>query len=410
MRGTSDEVHDSVMIQQRYQPCAPRNGQERGFVLITMALSVVALIAMLGFAVDVGRVFIAKNETQAYCDSAALAAALALDGTVDGITNANKAVSDSINAWNLDSAKITSPTVTYAQAIGGPWVASPNPATGYIYVRVSATVPAKLYFLPVVVSQTTQNVTSSATAGQIDITTFPQGLSPYTAVSTTPAAANFGFVVGKSYDIQWPAVSNGANCDPSSKAKIDNCFIKPPCGDETFESKQAVINNWANSNSGYWGSTSNSVIEKEIVDLNNQTTPVAVGDNIQPVLTNGDKQAQAGYLDERVNQDINLTDNTVGTPNGANKYPANTYLGDAHNGRRLLPVPIVDPVDVSHTNVIGFGQFLLVVNNSSPSDYYKKSTNGNDPYCAIYAGPFDIGSIGPGAGGSTGASRVKLVQ
>ena len=39
-----------------------------------------------------------------------------------------------------------------------------------------------------------------------------------------------------------------------------------------------------------------------------------------------------------------------------------------------------------------------------------KTTNGNDPFCALYAGPYTVGASGTGAGGSTGASRVKLVE
>ena len=60
-----------------------REGRERGFVLVTMAVAAIALIGVLGLAVDLGHMFISKNETQAYCDSAALAAALALDGTTE---------------------------------------------------------------------------------------------------------------------------------------------------------------------------------------------------------------------------------------------------------------------------------------------------------------------------------------
>ena len=389
-------------------PDAGRNVRERGFVLVTMAITVIALVGILGLSVDVGRMFITKNETQAYCDAAALAAALALDGTTGGIANAKTAVANSTNSWNFNTTKITSPTVTFATALAGPWDANPNPATGYIYARVGATAPMSMYFLPVIVNKYSQDVSSSATAGQIAITSFPQGLSPYTAVSTNLVGPNFGLTVGTSYDIQWPAVSPGAHCDAADPVLIDNCFIKPPCPGDSFSSKQAVFNNWASSNSGYWGSTSNSVIEKEIVDLNHQTQPVAVGDNIEPVLTNGDKQSQAGYLDERVNQDVNLTDNVPGVADGSNAYPSGTYFGDTHNGRRLLPVPIVDPTTQLNTTVIGFGQFLLLSNGKS--DYYKKATNGNDPYCAIYAGPWDIGSISSGAGGSSGATRVKLVQ
>ena len=380
------------------------NRKDRGFVLITMGFTVIALVATLGVAVDIGRMFIAKNETQAFCDSAALAAALALDGTTVGIGAAQTALANSTNSWNLDSTAVANPTLTFATAIGGPWVSNPNPATGYIYAKVSSTVPVKLYLISIVVPQTTQDVIATATAGQITITSFPEGLSPYTAVSTINTPPNFGLVVGNVYDIQWPQYNGGGNCDPTDSSKINNCFIKPPCANDSFASKQAVVNSWTSANSGYWGASSNSVIEQEIVNLNAQTTPVAVGDNIMPVLTNGNKASQANYLDERVNQDIQLTLNVVGTPT-----TSNTYLGSLHNGRRLLPVPIVDPTDPTHTTVLGFGQFLLYTNGAN-SDYYKKSANGNDPFCAIYAGPYQVGSISPGAGGSTGATRVKLVQ
>jgi hypothetical protein len=373
------------------------NRKDRGFVLITMGMTVIALVGVLGIAVDVGRMFITKNETQAFCDSAALAAALALDGTTVGISAAQTALANSTNSWNLDTTAVASPTL----------VANPNPATGYIYAKVSTSVPMKLYLMPILVPKTTQDVIATATAGQINITSFPEGLSPYTAVSTNTTGPNFGLTVGEEYDIQWPQYNGGGNCDPTDQSKIKNCFGgKGVChGDGlNFATMQAVVYNWGSSNSGYWGATSNSVIEQEIVNLNAQTTPIAVGDNIMPVLTNGQKQSQSGYLDERVNQDIELTQNTLGTPT-----TSGTYLGLPHNGRRLLPVPIVDPTDPTHTTVLGFGQFLLYSSGAN-SDWYKTKTNGNDAFCAVYAGPYQIGSISPGAGGSTGATRVKLVQ
>ena len=56
-----------------------RTRRERGFVLVTMAVAALAIVGALGMAVDVGRAFIAKNETQTFCDSAAYAAVLKLD-------------------------------------------------------------------------------------------------------------------------------------------------------------------------------------------------------------------------------------------------------------------------------------------------------------------------------------------
>jgi Flp pilus assembly protein TadG len=374
----------------------PEMGERRGFVLVTMALTAVALFGVLGLAVDIGRMFIAKNETQAYCDAAALAAALALDGGTTGIANARASVANSTNAWNFDTTKVNNPAVAFATASGGPWVANPNPAAEFIYVRVIATVPLQLYFLPVIVAQTTQNVASSAIAGQIAITSFPRGMSPYTAVSTNPIGPNFGLVVGDSYDIQWPQYNGTrAGCGPNTP---DKCFVSPPCTGDSKASKAAVITNWGANTSGYWGSNSNSDIEKEILNVV-QSQTVAVGTNIQPLLSNGTKASEAGYLDERASQDTNTTDNTV-----------SAYLAAVHNGRRLMAAPIVDPLDPTHTTVIGYGQFLLLANGPGTNNYYVKTTNGNDPFCAIYAGPYNIGSTSPGAGGATGASRVKLIQ
>jgi Flp pilus assembly protein TadG len=380
----------------RKSAAVTRKNRERGFVLVTMAVAAIALIGVLGLAVDLGHIFISKNETQAYCDSAALAAALALDGTTSGITNAKAAVTNSTNAWNFGTASVSTPTVTFATALAGPWQSNPSPATGYSFVKVSATVPMQLYFIPVLVAQTVANVNSVGIAAQVDLTTIPVGLAPYTAVSTDTTGPNFGLVVGSSYDIHWPQFnSHRSGCDPTTP---DACFNTPPCTGDTATSKTAVVSDWGSSNSGFWGSNSNSVIAQEVLDLI-QIQQLAVGTNIDPILTNGTKQSEAKILDQRVSEDVDTTDNTV---------PA--YLEAAHNGQRLLAVPVVDPTDPNTTSVIGYGVFLLLANGPGTSTYYKSNTNGNSPYCAIYAGTYNVGGTGPGVGGTSGGSRVKLVQ
>ena len=55
---------------------------------------------MLGLALDLGRVYIAKNETQSFTDTAALAAALALNDA--NFTAAKDAVTGNTkNRWNM---------------------------------------------------------------------------------------------------------------------------------------------------------------------------------------------------------------------------------------------------------------------------------------------------------------------
>jgi hypothetical protein len=159
-----------------------------------------------------------------------------------------------------------------------------------------------------------------------------------------------------------------------------------------------VVSNWGSQYHGYWGSNSASVITQEVLDAI-QLAPVAVGANLDSILTPGNKQDEADILDQRASEDGDTSDNT----------PATYLASSTHNGRRLLPVPIVDPVDTTHTTVLGYGQVLLLV-NGSPSNYYKKNVNGNSPYCALYVGPYNVGSINTGVGGTTGGTWVRLLQ
>jgi hypothetical protein len=368
----------------------------RGFVLVTMALTAAGVFGVVGLAVDIGRMFIAKNEVQVYCDAAAIAAAQVLDGTSTGLGRAGVAVTDSPNKWNFGTTSVSGASVAFARSAAGPWVASPNSATGYSYVRVTASVPVPLYFLPLVTGQTTFNLTATAAAGQVPLSSLSRGIAPYTAISTNTTGPTFGLVGGASYTIHWPTF-NG-NRHGCAQDTPDKCFNSPPCDGDTGGSQWAVVSNWGSQYHGYWGSNSASQIAAEVMNTV-QLAPLSLGDNLDSLLTPGNKQSEAGYLDQRASQDTNTSDNT----------PSDYLASASHNGRRLLPVAIVDPIDSTHTTVIGFGQFLLQA-NGSPSNYYKKNTNGNSPYCALYVGPYTIGSSDSGAGGSTGAASVRLVQ
>ena len=362
-----------------------------------MAVATAGVLAAAGLAVDLGRVFVAKNELQTYCDSAALAAASTLDGTSAGISRATNTLSSSANKWNFGTAGIGGATAAFATAATGPWVSSPNPATGYAYVQVSASVSVPLYFLSLATGHNTFSVNASGAAGQVPVTSLSRGLAPYTAVSTNTTGPTFGLVVGNAYDIHWPTYNgNRSGCNSTNPS---NCFNSAPCSGDSSNSMWAVASNWGSQYHGYWGSNSASQIASAVMD-DIQLEPISTGENLDPLLTPGNKQSEADVLDQRVSEDTDTSDNT----------PSSYLANGNHNGRRLFPVVIADPVDPTHTNVIGFGVFLLLSNGSS-SDYYKKNGNGNSPYCALYVGPYNIGGSGPGAAaGSTGATWVRLVE
>jgi uncharacterized membrane protein len=116
----------------------------RGFVMIAMSITMLLLLAVMGLAFDVGRIYIARNEAQVFTDSAAMTAASKLDGTQAGLDRAREAVARIPMRWNLgtqefhgvtvefdskDPASVTtvvvtapdnSVEITFLRAVGGP--------------------------------------------------------------------------------------------------------------------------------------------------------------------------------------------------------------------------------------------------------------------------------------------------
>jgi hypothetical protein len=265
-----------------------------------------------------------------------------------------------------------------------------------------------MYFLPVIMTTKvyTQTVNSQAVSGQVDVTTIGSGLSPYSGIAINTTGPDFGLTVGNEYSIQQGHFSGAAGCSSTSP---DKCYNGGTCKDDTKTQLWNTAGNWSSSTSGYWGATSNSVLESYILDTA-QLQAVSVGTNLWAALTSGQKNAEGGWLDWRVNHDTDSLDKTWATYSAAlNSQPATA------NGQRLLTVPILNPVSATETDVVGYGLYMLETNAKVTagtlvaSDLYKKLT-GNDAWCAIYAGYIDFGSITTGVGGTTGAAQVMLVQ
>ena len=91
-----------------------RRESRRGFTLVASAACAVLIFGMAGLAIDVGRMYITKNEAQSYADSAALYAALQLDGSAQGLTNAEAAVAGNVNKWNFATTSFSSTLVEYS--------------------------------------------------------------------------------------------------------------------------------------------------------------------------------------------------------------------------------------------------------------------------------------------------------
>jgi hypothetical protein len=331
------------------------------------------MIGALGLSFDLGRMYITKNEAQAYTDSAALAAALQLDGTAAGFSDAKNVVNASTNRWNLGSNFFSGTLVEFAQAVGGPWSENPAVATDYTFVRVTASSNVPAYFMPVVGASKLNTVRAQSVAGQIEKTGFREGSFPFSPLAHDPAdTVNFGLTVGEHYTLRWAA---------NPKVNKNTCP-----GDNA--------NTWINqaeagggSERGYIEENSSSVI-RQAIKYDYQILFREVGDSV--VMTGGAKSTQGDAIQDRIAQDSD--------PNAINYA---SYLANGTgNGRRIILVPI----NTYHPNytIVGYRAFFLLRANNY-------NGGGNDPFCAEYIGPWVQGSKKKGAG-SAGAYVVRLVS
>ena len=110
---------------------------QKGFVLIGMAVGMLLILATLGLAFDFGRIYIARNEAQVFTDAAALTAAVKLDGTSAGVDNARVSVAQLPGRWNLGTQPFTGVVLEFSSD-GKQWDDSPTDAAAVSYARVTA--------------------------------------------------------------------------------------------------------------------------------------------------------------------------------------------------------------------------------------------------------------------------------
>lgn len=102
-----------------------------------MSVSMFLLLAVVGMAFDLGRVYIARNEAQIFTDAASMAAAKQLDGTAAGLDRARAAVAALPDSWNLGTQEFKSVVVEFSTD-GKQWEAQPKNLAALRYARVTA--------------------------------------------------------------------------------------------------------------------------------------------------------------------------------------------------------------------------------------------------------------------------------
>ncbi len=347
--------------------CAGR----RGYILIALMLSLVFLLGMVGLAVDVGRMYVAKGETQSFVDSAALAAAAKLDGTSAGITRAQAAVASDPGTWGFGLNTFSGVTTNFATSPGGPWVAAPASPGAYYFAQVSTTVSLPMYFMRLLAGSTAQ-VGALAVAGRYQVTDLVNGgefpFSPYTrATSPSPDSTTdpYGYAIGDQYTLRWGAPGTRTTCGTDANNTLpSNGKIRGYCcvSQSAASLRQAIVGG--------------------------KTDPVTIG---QPMpMDNGAKNTEMSAIAMRVEEDTDTSSTTY----------AQYLAAGTGNGERVVVVA-VNGGPPQYT-ALGFAGFFLL------NDSAYTGLKGNDSACAEYIGAW-VKGVTPQPGGS-GAYHLKLYQ
>lgn len=367
-------------------PGLTRRRDSAGYMLLTTALSVVGVMGMAGLAIDVGRMYVARDESQAYVDAVALNAALKLDGTSSGITNAQNTATTvaAVDKWNFGKNTFSSATMQFAKPLAtnpsspdaSTWVANPANPAGYSYVRVAVGVDVPITFMQAINAGATKRVGASSVGGQVYITSYINGLLPFSPVTPNSAATtDWGFRKdGTLYTIRYPS--------QGGLTKGNVC-----AGDQNAP----WLNSLPSQDRGYWGANSAAAIRGEIID-NTQVQPLTIGDPVPMV--GGAKNTEGSALDARVLEDTDPNSDT---------WLAYTTSGTG-NGRRIVGLPVNDGPNSNFT-AMSIRAFFL-----QKSGVYSQVT-GTDPICAEYIGAYIEGSgIRGGSTTLAGGFQVRIVQ
>jgi Flp pilus assembly protein TadG len=359
---------------------------EAGYVLFLMAAVAFALFGACGLAFDVGRMYIVRNELQAFVDAAALSAAIRLDGTSTGITRARDEVTRmaSLDKWNMSTQQAAAGEITLefglspAGTMPTSWSTNPGSPANYSYARVRVSVGMPVYMIAVVTARTSQTVAARAVAGQLPISGSPIGMFPFTPIAHNSTGPNFGLTEGAQYTLKWassPSMNGGVNSNL--------------CGGDRHPDWIAAANLRGSENRGYYGEqTSASTMWDQVAN----DAPVDFYDvgELLP-LTGGAKTTVKDAVVARISADPDPTSTTF------------SQYKQRGRSRRIITVPITNPSD--NNRIIGWGRFFLLVAN------HYATAHGNDPWCAEYIGPgAPEGSDSGGASPSAGITRVRLAE
>ena len=157
-------------MKQRPVEQAEKRRRERGSVLATSAIGMLAVLLAVGLGVDISRLYLTKTELQNAADASALAGVSGLNGHSEGINDAVFRATNTFNNYefNKTGVQIDPANVLFAVNLDGPYISQGQAALAPVSIRfVKVTTPSEpvgMSFAALVLGKT-KNLNAEATAG-----------------------------------------------------------------------------------------------------------------------------------------------------------------------------------------------------------------------------------------------------
>jgi Flp pilus assembly protein TadG len=183
-----------------------RKDNERGSIVIMLAISMLLLLLMVGLCIDVSRIYSVRAELQNAADAAALTAAAQLNGGDTGINLAVARATEIVNTFGFGKANVTITSVTFARNL--------YPDTGYMSAADAAagTTAETIRFVKV--------VTGSASTGMLFSS---RALGPNWTESRQAVAGNSSITPSTVCDF-FPAAVALSDPNPAPGTHLDLSF------------------------------------------------------------------------------------------------------------------------------------------------------------------------------------------
>jgi Flp pilus assembly protein TadG len=420
-----------------------RKRTQRGATAVQMLVILVpVLFGLIGFAIDLGVMYVVKGELKAAANSMALAAAQQLIGT-DVATDAASAaaqqtVQNGANVGNkydfngLPIGQTTNSLVStalppaYFSTAAGAIAASGNGGVGavggssakYAVATISGQIPLVFWnFLPIVTSRNIA-VVASAVAGISSPLCIACGIEPFAVAAIDQSdTTDFGYTLNELYSFTYLCTGTPVPAPLAGAAQVldyvllnrldPNAVVYPDETSQIFRDAAGGLPGNTNSAIACFTINNTEVIWVDAAPVAcSAAAPAAVVtdalcglDSRFEVSTNPACQAIVGF-------DVLSTIYPADTD--LNTYTTYTdYTGD---GRRIITIPIVDALSATaNMTVLGFRQFLVMPAEGGAA------INPDDPngrFVAMY-----IGSVAPvkqgrfdGCQQTAGPGKVVLHQ